>query len=73
MPSLCPCQVLGLGDSNSFSHVLAGMLMPRVLLSRKFGVLAGVILTRSVISARPRAEIRSHAPLCLTVMDCVAF
>ena len=26
------------GDSNSFSHILAGMLVPRVLLNRKFGV-----------------------------------
>ncbi len=72
MPSLCPCQVLGLCDSNSFSHILAGTLMPRVPLSRKFGVCAGVILTGSVISAGPRAEIRSHTPLCLTVMDRVA-
>lgn len=38
MPRLCPCQVLGLSDSNSFSHILAGLLMPRVSLSRKFGV-----------------------------------
>lgn len=72
MPSQSPCQVLGLGDSNSSSHILAGMLMPRVLLSRKFGVLAGVILTGSVISAGPRTEIRSHTTLCLTVMDHIA-
>lgn len=66
IPSLCPCQVLGLGDSNSFSHILAGVLIQEV-----WG-LAGVILTGSVISAGPRAEIRSHTPLCLTVMDRVA-
>lgn len=58
MPGRCPRQVLGLGDSNSFSHVLAGLPMPRVLLSRKFG---GFTLTSSVISARPRAEIRTSS------------
>lgn len=34
--------------------------------------LAGVILTGPVISAGPRAEIRSHTPLCLTVIDSFA-
>lgn len=60
MPGVCPCQVLGLCDSNSSSHILAGMLMLRVSLSGNFGGLLGVILTRSVISAGFGAEIRSH-------------
>lgn len=50
MPRLCPCQVLGLGDSNSFSHILA---YAEGFSEQEVWGLAGVMLTGSVISAGP--------------------
>lgn len=67
--AIAQCQVLGLGDSNCFSHILAVVLMPRVCLCGKFGLLAGVVLTGAVISAGPGDEIRPHIS-DPAVMDC---